>query len=54
LDSVGSAFEKLGDRTKAKQYIKKALDAGYPFESLKNEADLQALLNDPSFRVSGK
>jgi serine/threonine-protein kinase len=54
LDSVGSAFEKLGDRRKAKQYIKKALDAGYPFESLKNEADLQQLLNDPSFRVSGK
>jgi serine/threonine-protein kinase len=54
LDSVGSAFESLGDRAKAKQYLKKALDAGYPFENLKNEADLQSLLKDQNFRVSGK
>jgi serine/threonine protein kinase/tetratricopeptide (TPR) repeat protein len=54
LDNVGSAFERLGDRAKAKQYVKKALDAGYPLENLKNEADLQSLLKDPSFRVSGK
>jgi serine/threonine-protein kinase len=54
LDNVGEAYETLGDRSHAIQYIEKSLQKGYSLESLKNNQELQSLLSDPNFRPSGK
>ena len=54
LENVGSAYETLGNRALARQYLEKAIATGYPTDKLRNEHDLQALLKDPSFRISGK
>jgi serine/threonine protein kinase/tetratricopeptide (TPR) repeat protein len=54
LEAVGEAYEDLGDRTNALQYIEKSLQKGYAFADLKNFPDLQHLLEDPSFRPSGR
>ncbi len=54
LETVGEAYEDLGDRARALQYIEKSLQKGYVFAALKNIPDLQGLLSDPSFRPSGK
>jgi eukaryotic-like serine/threonine-protein kinase len=54
LENVGQAYEDLGDRTLALQYIEKSLQKGYSSGDLKNVPDLQGLLSDPGFRPSGK
>src|ERR1700677_3466662 len=54
LENVGQAYEILGDRTQALQYIEKSLQKGYDLADLKHTPDLQGLLSDPSFRPSGK
>ena len=50
LENVGQAYEDLGDRDQALQYIEKSLQKGYAFEDLKNVPDLQGLLADPRLR----
>jgi serine/threonine protein kinase/tetratricopeptide (TPR) repeat protein len=50
LENVGEAYEDLGDRDQALQYIEKSLQKGYAFADLKNVPDLQGLLSDPRFR----
>ena len=54
LEDVGEAYEDLGDRAQALQYIEKSLRKGYALTALKNSSDLQGLLSDPNFRPSGK
>ena len=50
LEAVGEIYERLKDRPKASQYIEKALQKGYPLQSLKNDPFLQNLVSDPNFR----
>jgi tetratricopeptide (TPR) repeat protein len=54
LEAVGEAYEDLGDRAQALQYIEKSLQKGYALAALKNIPDLQGLTSDPSFRSSVK
>jgi len=54
LAIVGIAYEDLGDRAQALQYIEKSLRKGYALADLKDTPDLQGLLSDPSFKPSGK
>jgi serine/threonine protein kinase/tetratricopeptide (TPR) repeat protein len=54
LENVGQAYEDLGDRAQALEYIEKSLQKGYSLGDLKNVPDLQGLLSDPGFRPSGK
>jgi serine/threonine-protein kinase len=54
LEAVGEAYEDLGDRAQALQYIEKSVLKGYALTALKNATDLQGLISDPSFRPSGK
>jgi serine/threonine-protein kinase len=54
LEAVGEAYEDLGDRAQALQYIEKSLQKGYALATLKNVPDLQGLISDPSFRPSTK
>ena len=54
LEAVGEAYEDLGERTEALQYIEKSLEKGYALTALKNIPDLQGLLSDPNFRPGGK
>ncbi len=54
LENVGQAYEDLGDRAQALQYIERSLQKGYSFAALKNIPELQSLLSDPNFRPSGK
>jgi serine/threonine protein kinase/Flp pilus assembly protein TadD/TolB-like protein len=54
LAIVGIAYEDLGERGQALQYIEKCLQKGYALADLKNTPDLQGLLSDPNFKASGK
>jgi eukaryotic-like serine/threonine-protein kinase len=54
LEPIAVAYEGIGQRDKAKFYVEKALDAGYPLEKIKNDPELQDLLKDPNFRPHGK
>lgn len=54
LAIVGLAYEDIGDRAQALQYVEKSLQKGYSLEDLKNTPDLQGLFSDPRFRPSGK
>jgi serine/threonine-protein kinase len=54
LDNIGEAYEALGDRANAIQYIKKSLAKGYSLEALKNSEGLKNLLSDPKFRADPK
>lgn len=54
LETVGEAYEALGDRALALQYIEKSLQKGYSLVALRNNPSLQGLLTDPNFRPSGK
>lgn len=54
LDNVGEAYEELGDRKQALQYIEKSIQKGYSLEALKNTPNLKNLLSDPNFRPNGK
>jgi eukaryotic-like serine/threonine-protein kinase len=54
LENAGEAYENLGDRAQAIQYIERSLQKGYDLAALKSTPDLQGLLSDPNFRPSGK
>ena len=54
LAIIGIAYEDLGDRAHALQYIEKSLQKGYALADLKDTPDLQGLLSDPNFKPSGK
>lgn len=54
LENVGEAYEILGDRAHAIQYVERSLQKGYDFSALKNTPDLQDLLSDPNFKPNGK
>jgi eukaryotic-like serine/threonine-protein kinase len=54
LVNVGDAYEALGDRGRALQYVHEALRKGYPAEALQLDAGLQKLVADPNFRPNGK
>jgi serine/threonine protein kinase/tetratricopeptide (TPR) repeat protein len=54
LEAVGEAYEELGDRSQALQYIEKSLQKGYSLATLRNTPALQGVLSDPEFRPNGK
>lgn len=54
LSNIGEAYEFLGDRAKALQYIEKAIDKGYPVEGIVDDPSLQALASDPRFKSKYK
>jgi serine/threonine-protein kinase len=54
LENIGAAYENLGDRKKALEFVRKAVDAGYPADKIKNDPELQELLKDQNFRFNGK
>ena len=54
LEDVGAAYEELGDRAQALHYIERSLQKGNSLDQLKDDPDLQDLLRDKNFRVTGK
>jgi serine/threonine protein kinase/Flp pilus assembly protein TadD len=54
LENVGEAYEELGDRVHALQYIHMSLQKGYGLAGLKSNPGLQSLLSDRRFRPNGK
>jgi eukaryotic-like serine/threonine-protein kinase len=54
LSNVGEAYEFLGDRAQALQFIEKSLAKGYALEDIHNTPALQSLVADPRFKPSGK
>jgi serine/threonine-protein kinase len=54
LDNVGEAYEALGDRAHALEYIEKSLQKGYSLDSLRSSPGLKNLLVDPKFRLPAK
>ncbi|MGA8741710.1 MAG: protein kinase [Terracidiphilus sp.] len=50
LSNVGEAYESLGDRLQALQFIEKSLAKGYALEDIRNTPGLQALVADPRFK----
>ena len=54
LENVAEAYEDLGNRQQALQYIEKALDKGYPMEDIRTNPALASLLTDPNFRPKQK
>ena len=54
LVTVGGAHEALGDRSEAIQFVQKGIQNGYTLDDLQRDPDMQALLNDPSFKVRAK
>jgi tetratricopeptide (TPR) repeat protein len=54
LETVGEAYEMLGDRDRALHYIQESLQKGYSLESLRSTPALKSLLSDPNFRPSIK
>lgn len=54
LANVGQAYENIGDRSKAVEYIGKALQMGYPLIQIQAEPTLQKLLQDPGLGLPRK
>jgi len=54
LENVGEAYETLGERKQALEYVERSLQKGYSLESLKDAPDLKSLLSDPNFRPNPK
>jgi serine/threonine-protein kinase len=54
LADVGEAYEFMGDRAQALQYIQKAISNGYALEEVTNDPGLQALVSDPRFKAKFK
>jgi eukaryotic-like serine/threonine-protein kinase len=54
LHSIGVAYEVMGNRALALQYVEKSLQKGTSLDSIKLDADLANLVNDPRFRATGK
>ncbi len=54
LSNVGEAYEFLGDRAQALQFIQKSLAKGYALEDIRNTPGLQGLVADSRFKPTGK
>lgn len=54
LENVGEAYEDLGDRQQALQYVEMSLQKGFGLAGLQTNRALQNLLADPRFRPKGK
>ena len=54
LVNVGEAYELMGKRTQALEYVEKSIAKGYGLEDIRNTPTLQALVADPRFKPSGK
>jgi serine/threonine-protein kinase len=54
LSNVGEAYEFIGDRAHALEYIQKSIAKGYAFEEIRNIPGLQALIADPRFKPAAK
>jgi len=54
LENVGEAYEVLGDRKHAIEYIEKAMQKGYSLDEIRSDAVLKNLLSDPNFRPNSK
>jgi eukaryotic-like serine/threonine-protein kinase len=54
LANVGEAYELMGKRTQALEYVEKSIVKGYPLEDLRNTPGLQALVGDARFKPAGK
>ncbi len=54
LSNIGEAYELMGNRRQALEYIHKSLQKGYPMDQITNDPSLQALVADPNFRPSSK
>lgn len=54
LEAAGEAYEDMGDRAHALQYIEKSIQKGSTLADLKIIPDLEGLLSDPNFRPAGK
>jgi eukaryotic-like serine/threonine-protein kinase len=51
LENVGIAYEKLGNRRQALEFVQKALQRGFASERVIGDPDLQSLALDPSFQA---
>jgi serine/threonine-protein kinase len=51
LCNVGEAYEIMGDRPHALEYIEKALQKGYPLDQIRADPTLQSILQDPALRL---
>lgn len=54
LSNVGQAYENMGDRAHGLEYIREALEKGYPLGLLRSEPTLQSLLQDPGLHIPRK
>ncbi len=54
LSNVGEAYEFMGDRAHALEYIEKSIAKGYALEDIRNTPGLQALIADPRFKPAAK
>jgi serine/threonine-protein kinase len=54
LSNVGEAYEFLGDRAHAIEYVEKSIAKGYALEDIRNTPGLQGLVSDPRFKPAGK
>lgn len=54
LANVAEAYESMGDRAHALEYIEKALQKGYPLDQIRAEPTLQGVLQDPALRLPRK
>jgi Tfp pilus assembly protein FimV len=54
LLSVGEAYENMGDRAHALEYIGKALQKGFPLDQIRADPTLQSILQDPALRLPHK
>jgi tetratricopeptide (TPR) repeat protein len=51
LTDAGEAYERMGDHGRALEYIKKALQHGYPPLALRSDPSLQNVVQDPALRA---
>lgn len=54
LENVGEAYELVGDRSHALEYIQKCVQKGYSIDALRDNPYLKNLLSDPNFRPNTK
>ncbi len=52
LSSVGEAYELMGDRQKAIEYLHQALSKGFPMDQIATDPELQSLIKDPHFTAN--
>lgn len=54
LANVGEAYELMGKRPQALQYIEKSIAKGYALEDIRNTPGLEGLVADPRFKPPAK